>query len=226
MVGRGTSSILLAVLAIALHTGCTPAHAGRTVGKGVLQLEGNFGGPFVTNLGPSIPVPNMPVGARYGITERIDVASHLNLLPLGMGGFMALDAGATYGLVKHEGRSGPNLATQVGAILLTDFKDGARISPTFDLAGGYTFGWFTPYAGAEFAVDGWGGRLLGNFFAGFEADIGNWTLAASGVWFTPWFDTFSSVVDYVSPGDAGAVGCLLGVKYRIPLSQGKEDNHE
>ncbi len=223
MLKRG---LLLMVLVGAIGSSCTPAHAGRTVGQGVLQLEGNLGGPLITNLGPVMPIPNLPLGARYGLTERIDVASHLNLLPLGMGGFMALDAGVTYGLVKHEGRNGPNLATQAGAILLTDFKDGARISPTLDIAGGYTFGWFTPYAGAEFAVDAWGGRLLGNFFAGFEADLGNWTLAASGVWFTPWFDTFSSVVDYVSPGEAGAVGCLLGVKYRIRLSGSKEGDHE
>jgi hypothetical protein len=218
--------VVFLVLAVGTGGGCAPTHAGRTLGRGVLQLEGNLGGPFIRNLGPSIPVPNLPLGARYGVTHRLDVAAHLNLLPLAMGGFMALDAGVTYGLVKHEGRSGPNLATQLGAALLTDFKEGARISPTLDLVGGYTFGWFTPFAGAEFAVDAWGGRLIGNFFAGFEADIGNLTLAASGVWFTPWFDTYSSVVDYESPDQAGAVGCLLGVKYRFHLPGAKEEGHE
>jgi len=186
----------------------------------------NFGGPFIKNLGPSIPVPNLPVGARLGLTDRVDVATHLNLLSLAMGGFMTYDAGVTFGLLKHEGRNGPNLATQVGAALLTDFKKGFRVSPTLDLAGGYTFAWFTPFAGGEFALDGWGGRLMGNFFAGFEADVGNWTLAASGIWFTPWFETSTSVVDYESPGHAGAVGCLLGVKYRFRLPGAKEDGDE
>jgi len=213
-VGRWYFLLLMTSLLIGA---CAPTHAGRTLGKGVLQLEGNFGGPFVKNLGPSIPVPNMPVGARYGVTNRMDVAAHLNALPLVMGGFMALDGGVSYGLIRHEGRSGPNLATQLGAALLTDFKQGARISPTLDIAGGHTFDWFTPFAGAEFQVDAWGGRLLGNFFAGFEADMGNFTVAASGVYFTPWFDTWSSIVDYVSPNQAGAVGCLLGFKYRFHL---------
>ncbi len=219
------STILLALFATG-GSGCAPTHAGRTIGAGVLQLEGNLGGPFLRNLGPPLPAPNLPVGARYGITDRIDASAHLNLLPLSMGGFMALDAAATFALVRHEGRSGPNLATQIGGALLTDFESGARISPTADLAGGYTFGWLTPFAGAEFAVDAWGGRVLGNFFAGLEADIGHWTVAASGVWFTPWFDTYSSVVDYVSPGRMGAVGGLLGLKYRFHLGGEKEGGRE
>lgn len=196
---------------------CAPTHAGRTVGRGVLQVEGALGGPFIENLGPPIPVPNLPIGARYGVTDRIDVAAHVNVLPMIMGGFMTLDAGATFGILRHEGRRGPNLASQVGFALLTDFQEGARVTPMVDLAGGYTIDWFTPFAGVELMVDAWGKRILGNFFVGFEADIGDWTLASSAVWFTPWYDTFSSAVEYAGTGGNGGLGFLLGVKYRFHL---------
>jgi len=206
-----------------LEVGCAPTHAGRTLGTGVLQIEGSLGGPFIENLGPLIPVPNIPLGLRYGVTDRIDVSGHVNVLPMIMGGFLAMDAGATFGILRHDGRRGPNLASQVGFAFLTDFQDGARISPMVDIAGGYTIDWFTPFAGAEFIVDAWGKRLLGNFFVGFEADIGDWTLAGSGVWFTPWYDTFTSAVDYAGTKGNGGLGFLIGVKYRFHLKNSKRE---
>ena len=208
--------VALALL-FSLGLGCAPTHAGRTLGKGILQVEGNLGGPFIQNLGGAFPVPNIPAGARYGITDRIDVATHLNLLALIMGGFMVMDAGATFAIIKHEGKNGPNLASQVGFALLTDFQEGARISPLVDIAGGYTWAWFTLFGGAEFAYDGWGNNMYGNFFIGAEADIGDFTLALSGTWFSPWFDAYSSAVDYVAPNNAGGIGLLLGFKYRFDL---------
>ncbi len=51
-------------------------------------IEGGLGGPFVKNLGVVIPVPNLPLGVRYGVTDRLDVAGHLNLLPIFTGGFL------------------------------------------------------------------------------------------------------------------------------------------
>ena len=220
---------LMALAALLLAASCAPTHAGRTLGKGVLQVEGCYGGPLFKNLGATMPIPNIPVGARYGVTDRVDLASHVNVLPMIMGGFLALDAGATYGIIKHEGRSGPNLASQVGFALLTDFSDGTRVSPTLDLAGGYTLGWFTPFLGAEFVGDVSGERLLGNFYAGSEADIGNLTLAAAGVWFTPWFETYTSSVEYVSPERHGALGFFVGLKYRFDVlgeSGDKEVAHD
>jgi len=188
----------------------------------MLQIEGNLGGPFIKNLSSDIPIPNIPLGARYGVTDRIDVGGHVNVLPLIMGGFLVLDAGATFGIIRHDGRSGPNLASQAGFAFMTDFQDGARIIPMLDLAGGYTWAWFTLFCGAEFAYDPWGANLHGNFYAGLEADIGNLTLAASGVWFTPWFDTYSSAVQYAAPNDAGGIGLLLGVKYRFDLLKNRK----
>jgi len=208
-----------ATAAFLASMGCAPSHAGRTVGEGVLQAEGSLGGPLVTNLGTAFPVPNIPMGARYGLTDRIDVASHVNLLPLIMGGFLAWDASLTWGVVRHDGPEGWNLATGTGLVLFTDFQDGARVSPLIDLAGGYTFEWFTPFAGLEMAIDLWGGDTVIDPYLGFEIDIGDLVLSFAAIWFHAGYDWYASPVRYVSGDTNGALGFLLGLKYRWDLSE-------
>jgi hypothetical protein len=130
----GYTPAVIALAAAVAGAACAASHAGRTVGRDVLQAEISLGGPLVTNLGPAIPIPNLPLGLRYGVTDRLDVGGHVNVLPLAMGGFLMLDSSLTWGIVRHEGRSGPNLATGAGFVLFTDFRDGARVSPMVDLA--------------------------------------------------------------------------------------------
>jgi hypothetical protein len=216
------------LLGLCLTSGCAPSHAGRTVGQGVIQAEGNLGGPFITNLGRPIPVPNIPVGVRYGITDRIDISGHVNLLPIIMGGFLAFDASATWGLVKHSGTRGWNLATGTGFVFFSDFRDGARIAPLLDMAGGYTIEWFTPFVGAEMAIDFWGMNVVVNPYAGFEIDISNLTLGASVVWFYPGYNWYASTIKYVSPNEQGGIGILIGIKYRWDTKKKakKEGDHD
>jgi hypothetical protein len=217
--------IALAAILLLAAAGCAPSHAGRTLGRGMLQAEGSLGGPLVRNLGPPLPVPNLPVGARYGLTDRVDAFAHVNALPLVINrGFLTMDGGVTLGLVRHEGRIGPNLATSVGFVLLTDFDTAARGGPLVDMAASYTFDWLTPFVGFEASPDLSGGRVFMDVFVGLEADFGRTTVSLSGVWFDPSFDVSASPVDYVSLGNRGALGALLGVKVRwsLPGAGGKE----
>ncbi len=213
------NDVILGLGVLLIAAACAPSHAGRTVGRGMLQLEGGLGGPLVTNLGPAIPIPNVPVGLRYGLTDRLDVAGHVNLLPLVTGGFLLVDTSLTWALVRHDGPRGWNLATSAGLAVMTDFQDEARVAPIMDIAGGYTVDWFTFYAGAEIALDPWGGGAMANPFIGAEADIRErWSLSAAFVWFSPGYSVFSSSIDYVSANSQGAVGFILGLKRRWDLS--------
>lgn len=198
---------------------CAPSHAGKTVGRGVLQAEGSLGGPFFDNLGVTIPMPNLPLGARYGVTDQIDVNAHLNALPLVMGGFMALDAGITWGLLRARGETGFNLATGAGFALMTDFSTAARVSPLFDMAASYQIHWLVPFVGFEMALDLWSGEVITNPYGGFEVEVGDVSFSAAMVWFHPAYDTSASTVEYVSPRDRGAVGALLGLKIRWDLEK-------
>lgn len=211
---RGVHHLLVSLLLAALHSGCAPSHAGRTVGRGVLQAEGSLGGPMVTNLGGAIPVPNIPVGARYGLTDRLDAAGHVNLLPIVMGGFLALDASLTYGLLKQEGKSGVNLATGAGLIFFSDFQSGARVSPVVDMAVSYTVSRFTPFVGCELVADMWQSRAIADPYFGLEVDVGRWSLSLAVVWFHPAHDWYASSIRYFPETHQGALGFLVGLKRR------------
>jgi hypothetical protein len=221
-----TAAVLLGCLALA--PGCAPSHAGRTVGRRVLQIEGGLGGPLVNNLGTPIPIPNVPLGVRYGVTDTFDVAGHVNLFTFFIGGFLVVDTELTLALVRHEGRRGPNLATSVGFALLTDFQEGARIDPLFDVAGGYTVDWFTVYAAAEFLVDPWGQSVHVDPMVGMEFDIRNFTLFGTCIWYHPFGDGYRNSFEYVTPGDHGGIGVMLGLKGRIDLghTRTRRDDHD
>lgn len=209
------------VCTIITTTGCAPSHAGRTLGRRVLQIEGGLGGPLVQNLGTPIPIPNVPLGVRYGLTDRLDVAGHTNLLTFFTGGFLVLDAELTVGLIRHEGRRGPNLATSVGFAFLSDFQTGARFTPMFDIAGGYTIDWFTIYGGVEVLIDPWSQSVHIDPMVGVEFDIRNFTLFGTFIWYHPFGDGYQNSFEYVSPGDHGGLGLMIGLKGRFDLNEGR-----
>jgi hypothetical protein len=209
------TALLVCSAAAALH--CAPSHAGRTLGRGVLQIEGGLGGPLIQNLGPAIPIPNVPVGARYGVNDHLDVAGHVNLLTLFAGGFLVIDTELTMGLIRHEGSRGPNLAASVGFALLTDFQSGARFSPMFDVAGGYTIDWFTVYGGVEMLLDFWRGSVHLDPMVGVEIDIRSFTLFGTFIWYHPFGDGYHNSFEYVTPGDHGSLGLMIGLKGRLDL---------
>ncbi len=198
-------------------TACAPSHAGRTLGRGTLQIEGGLGGPIFTNFGAPIPVPNIPLGLRYGVTNRLDVQGHVNLLPLVIGGFLTMDAGVTYALLRHSGREGFNLATSASLALLTDFNSAGRVFPFFDIAGGYTWRRATFFAGAEIWFDFWGGNVAASPYLGVEVDFRRTTVSLAGVWYHSALDTNASAADYVSGLDRGGLGLQVGIKYRWSL---------
>jgi hypothetical protein len=218
--------VALAGLTCAALVACAPSHAGRTLGRGTLQIEGGLGGPFFTNFGGAIPVPNIPLGVRYGVTDRLDVHGHANILPLVIGGFLALDAGVTWAIVRRPGRDGINLATSASLALLTDFDTGARVVPFLDLAGGYTWNWLTAFLGAEVWLDFWGGGVAANPYVGVEFDIRRTTISLAGVWYNPGLDASSSAADYVSGLDRGGIGVQLGVKYRFDLGRRRRERRD
>lgn len=219
LMGARGEVVILCLLG-ALATACVSSHAGRTLGRGVIQGDISLGGPLFTNLGPPVPIPNLPLGVRYGVTDRTDVSAHINVLPIVFGGFMALDVGFTRALVRQDARSGPNLATGLTLLLVTDFREEARLLPVMDLAGGYTFSWFTLFAGFDVMADAWGGGANLSPFAGFEMDLPRRViLHGEFKWFAVNFDVYDAPFRYVSAGDMGMVGFLLGIKFGWDLGR-------
>ncbi|MBN2715084.1 MAG: hypothetical protein JXX14_04465 [Deltaproteobacteria bacterium] len=195
-------------------SGCAVSNAGKTVGRGTVQLEGSVGGPLFKNLGATMPVPNIPLGARYGFTDRLDGQAHVNVLPIVMGGFAQVDAGVTMGVLSQRQGHGVNLALSLGGAVMSDLHTSVRATPITGVTLSRQFGRVIPFVGFESYVDFGRPRAIGNVHGGVELEWDRISLQASAMWLDPGFDAAESTMKYVSPGNSGALGVLLGLKVR------------
>lgn len=200
------SPLLLACLAAAA---CAPRAPARTLGPGHAEVATSFGGPLFANLGPTIPLPMLAVGGRYGVADKLDVSADANITSAvyGVGGG---DVGATYQLVRTPGNA------LAGTARIDVFSDGSalRIFPELALVADHRFcpRWSAIY-GVTTLIQPSPPRdkpyALTALSAGIESAIGNGALALDLAWISPWQDS-TSVVDW-QPGH-GAI--MVRVGYR------------
>lgn len=184
----------------------------RPTPKGQLDVQAAVGGPLA-RLGPVFPVPLSTVGASYGLNEKVDVSAHLHVtsLAFGVGG---LDVGATYMPVAEKGA--------IPAISLTGrvygFTDLQAARPYFEAsaAASYLFGkHFLTYFSATGLLQFAGGPPLWALAVGEEFQIGRFGLALEARWYDPSYQTQFNVVDWVNIRGQGALGVVLGFRYRF-----------
>ncbi|MFH0882235.1 MAG: hypothetical protein V2A56_04545 [bacterium] len=75
-----TRSTLLAFLLI--FTGCAAQTSLEPLGKGNTHANVGFGGPIIEVFGTHLPVPYLTAGVVTGVSERVNGAATLHLLPL------------------------------------------------------------------------------------------------------------------------------------------------
>ena len=94
----------------------------------------SLGGPFLTNLGPTIPLPNVSVGGRYGVADGWDVDGNFSVLGAAFG-TVYVDPAVVAQLYAQE--QGPALSASLRANLFLGSSDGfaARIYPEVGLHG-------------------------------------------------------------------------------------------
>ena len=217
----GGPALVAAVAASSLGIACAPPNLSRTLGAGNYEVRGSLGGPFVTNLGPPIPVPHAHVGARVGVTDWMDVDGNFNLLAAAFS-MWAMDVATNFQLYRRP--KGLAVASSTRLFILGDLNDApkARVFPELglhlggpaarwlNLSGGMTSAvqfrapagkppvFVTPFVGTEFL-----------FPARKERQHG---LAIHFSWTNPWEDA-TSVVNYAA--GRGAVGLQLGYRVRF-----------
>ncbi len=140
---------------------CTATNQVRTVGKGKTGLEITLGGPMFTNLGAPIPIPNLFVGARYGLRQDLDLAAYYNLTgPIIPGiGFDVITSifwiPIQPGLRNQEDT--PKKGWGAGGSFMlqwvTDFKHGLIILPAMEIGGGWRNKWFNPFIGTSVGLN-------------------------------------------------------------------------
>lgn len=216
--GSGVMRFVLMMWVLALAAGCGLTTQVRPVPRGILQVEGAAGGALV-NLGQTLPVPLSTVGARYGVAERLDVAAHAHLTSLTFG-VAGLDVGGSWLALAQDGAVP---ALSLGGRLygftsvLASRRDASprayvEVSPAVSYLLG---GRFLTYASATGLVQLAGGRPLLALAVGEEVQLERWGVQLEGRWFQPDAATRFNAVDWVGVAGQGALGVVLGVRYRF-----------
>jgi hypothetical protein len=151
---------LLVTLAM-LFLSCTATRQVRTIGKGNKGVEITLGGPFFTNLGPPLPMPNLFLGGRYGILQDLDIAVHYNLTaPIIPGIPLDLITGLYWVPIQpgiRAQKDSPDKGWGAGGSFtlqwVTDFQSGFVLLPAFEMAGGWRYKWINPFIGTALGLN-------------------------------------------------------------------------
>ena len=81
---------------------CAPTHYVRPLAVGEKGISATFGGPFITNFGPPIPVPFTTLGFGYGWKEKTTVFGDFHPTAASFG-VIQMDAGISHAFLKPNG---------------------------------------------------------------------------------------------------------------------------
>ena len=175
----GRFSTMGALLALgALASGCGTLNGAQPLSEGEHMMGVTFGGPVLMALGPPIPVPNLVLEGRSGMSRigghPFDVNYGLNLTA-GAFGVMGIHGGSSLGLSAGEGWI-PSIAVTERLFINHNYFDITKESETRDISFvnqlDVTFGWALGdhllYAGLTDYVDFGNPTLLLGPFLGAE----------------------------------------------------------
>lgn len=198
-------------LALGASTGCTHTHQVRPLGQGNASVHASVGGPLVRLFDTVLPVPILSVGGAYGVTDRVEVLGHVDVMGAAFGSFH-YDMGAVWHpLIRDHGFT-PTLTLGAGAHVLAT-REAVLVAPTANVAAAWRLARrHMIYVGIDTALPM---RDQTTFIAGpllgAEVRIGKrFGLALESKYLAPWYDTKPNPPKWVSPGGFGVVSVLLG----------------
>ncbi len=223
---------LCALVVVQLGAGCTTFNNARPLAQGQHAANATMGGPLTNVPGVgTIPLPNLTLEGRSGlkplIGSHLDVNYGLHVLPL-VFGVAGGHVGATGQFVDENGFV-PAVSVGQRFFFFTNLfdprkgrKDGFAMSQT-DVTASYLF--FDSqllYGGLTMYVPLDAGARVPRFapVLGVELHpLKDWGLQWLGIqletrWLAPDVDQRFAVVDWVSPGDQGAITLNIGVGIR------------
>jgi hypothetical protein len=219
---------LLGAATLVVAAGCGSLNLARTVGRDNLELSASSGGPIVQLGQAAFPTPQLRVGARYGVTDDIDVMAHLALDAF-VSGIAALDLGLVGQMVRRRNGFAMALSARLHAVVDLDDAVAPRFYPEVGLHLEHpldrTVWLFFGVAGlAQFAPPRMRPFLFISPYAGLEArfDPGREAdgtpreqtgLALQVGWINPW-EGATGIVRYV-PDGAGALTLVLALRHRF-----------
>lgn len=179
------------------------------------------GGPLtsIPGVGP-IPLPNVTVEGRHGFVEHLDINYGVHLLPTVFGAFGG-HFGGTFQLYDAPHPAVPVVAIGQRFFFFTNILDGRKdnkdayalsqtdLTASWDIFGSLAYAGVGTYIPIDVEV-----RSI-HFapFVGVELHPGiDWLrLQVEGRWLSPITDQRFAVVNYIAPGDYGAIALNAGI---------------
>lgn len=213
------------LLGAALTLGCGHVTHVRPTPLRQLDVEAALGGPMLQVPGvTTLPIPLVTAGASYGVMDRLDVGGHVHVTSA-LYRTAGLDAQTSYMLLKQEGA--------IPALSFTGrlygFTNGLTVwgAGQVDAAVSYLAARrflsyldataFIPIGNVKTPLSEFpAAPLLWSFALGEAFELGDhWELQLEGRWYSPDRDARNHGVTWVSIAHQGAVGVLLGARYRF-----------
>jgi hypothetical protein len=214
----------LTTLAIAvILASCNITRVVKPLEKNEIQVGASLGGPMITFAEAPIPIPLTSLHAAYGYSERVSamVGIHTTALAFGV---MQLDFGANYQLYKNQtndfGVSGSTILNGMFDI----WENNLAVYPQLDLNVWRNVGKNLFYGNVSTWIEASRKRAHGepqpNQFMpsiglGYQRFKNKYGFQAEVKYIAPHLSNRDIVVDYISPGQRGAIGIYMGVIRRF-----------
>jgi hypothetical protein len=217
--------LFIGLLTIFISVACNPTRVVKPLNKGQLQGGVSLGGPAITMGSLPVLLPLTSVHAAYGYSNITSIFGSIQTTSL-LFGVLHTDIGVTQHIKKQNGYV-PAISTSAIANLMIDWWEWRpSILPQIDLNFYWQYkqkphliytglqNWFEPRttrAHGEKQPENWLPSLsLGHQWVKQKY---NWQLEARYIGFTQ--SNKNIVVDYISPGNNGALGIYFGVQRKF-----------
>lgn len=205
---------LVVLSAMGLGSGCTSTTHVRPLAPGQHGVAVVAGGPLtnVPNVG-QIPLPNVTLEGRHGVAHHLDVGYGVHVLPA-VFGVAGAHVGGAYQLFDQPDVVVPALTVSQKLFVFTDVKSWFALSET-NLIGSWSVADQLAYVGLSGDTSFNAPHLYLSPFAGVELRPGvDWLrIQLEARWLAPAVDQTFAVVDWVAPGDKGAIALKGGLTF-------------
>ena len=198
-----------------LSSACGTMNAARPLDAGTHQVGVTFGGPFTTQLGPPVPIPNLVLEGRSGLkplgSTPLDVNYGLNVTPL-VFGVTGLHTGVSVHPIEQQGAR-PAVSFTERVLFYNKLLDSRKPAETrtvwglneFDATASWQIGNHLVYTGLSNAVDLADPELLLTPFVGTELRPkgGNFAWQLESRWLGSNFSPDVYDVSWLNTGDPG-----------------------
>ena len=212
-------------LALVFCIACAPVRNVRPLDKGEWRVSGSLGGPLIHFAGAVIPVPYTSLAAGYGIRKDLSASVGLHTTALAFG-VIQTDLSATYAPLRPS-KWKPGISLTPVVNLAGDvWQKNFRLWPQLDANAFWEYGQRKHYFYTGFSnwfelnnnrphEEDQPSHWLVSINAGNYLSLGNWNFSQEFRWMAPGKNNQKVVVDYVKPGNTGAIGIYFGVGRKI-----------